>query len=108
MTDGDKQVCPLVEYDRVEGERPTGKSRTNGVVSVVESLTMVEQTHASERRAEEGEGPFNFHLQAEKDFIEGVFGKCFTLFSKFMDLKLKLSKHGLAENGCPKLLKQMI
>lgn len=76
MTDGDKQVCPLVEYDRVEGERPTGKSRTNGVVSVVESLTMVEQTHASERRAEEGEGPFNFHLQAEKDFIEGVFKNC--------------------------------
>ena len=58
------------------GGRPTGKSRTSGVVSVVESLTMVEQTHASERRTEEGERPFNFHFQAEKDFIEGVFKNC--------------------------------
>ena len=77
MTDGDKQICPLVEYDGGRGgRRPTGKSRTSGVVSVVESLTMVEQTHASERRTEEGERPFNFHFQAEKDFIEGVFKNC--------------------------------
>lgn len=50
MTDGGKQICPLVEHGRVEGR---GQQ-----VCVVESLTMVEQTHASERRTEEAEEAF--------------------------------------------------
>ena len=58
------------------GGEASKEERESGVVSVVESLTTAEQTHASERRTEEGERPFNFQLQAEKDFIEGVLKIC--------------------------------
>lgn len=76
MTEGAKRVCPLVKYEKWGGGEASKEERESGVVSLVESLTTAEQTHASERRTEEGERPFNFQLQAEKDFIEGVLKIC--------------------------------